>query len=139
MVISPEPVPGPSILDPAEDTVITVTEGETGTMAVRAENALSFQWEIDRGSGWEDISGATEASYTTSAVALANDGYKYRCTVSGAPGTALAVSKVFTLNVIENAAPPVTGDANRPFLWAALALLALAGLAFTARKPKSID
>lgn len=40
----------------------------------------SYQWQENRGSGWQDISGATGASYAVSKTG--RGGYQYRCVVT---------------------------------------------------------
>ena len=40
----------------------------------------SYQWQENRGSGWQDISGATGASYTVGR--MGRGGYQYRCVVT---------------------------------------------------------
>ncbi|MEA4940464.1 MAG: InlB B-repeat-containing protein, partial [Christensenella sp.] len=106
----------------------TAVVGKTASFSVKAVGAapFSYRWQIDRGSGWSDISGATGASYTTAAVALSNDGYRYRSIVSNATGS--ATSDPATLHVIEQAVIPTTRDAAQPWLWFGSGILALAGL-----------
>ena len=70
------------------------------------------------------IPGATAASYTTSAVNAANNGYTYYCVAANANGT--AQSPVFTLTVEPQV--PQTGDPANLALWFALMLLSSAGI-----------
>lgn len=77
----------------------TVEEGETATFTVVGKNAVSYQWQIADGEEWDDISGATSASYETGVLALADDGSEYRVVVTGAYGT--ATSDTATLTVTE--------------------------------------
>ena len=67
---------------------VSVNEGETATFTVEAEPSqegatLTYQWQIstDRAK-WEDIPGATNATYTTDALAVADSGKYYRCVVT---------------------------------------------------------
>lgn len=39
----------------------------------------SYQWQENKGNGWQDISGATGASYTV--IKTGRGGYQYRCKV----------------------------------------------------------
>lgn len=41
---------------------------------------VKYQWQVNSGSGWSDIEGATEALYRVIATAD-KDGYLYRCKV----------------------------------------------------------
>lgn len=124
----------PVITTPTEDTQVTVPVGKTGTMRITAENADTYQWYVDRGNGWKRIEDATDPEYTTSAVAMENKGYRYYCKVSNANGS--VDSPIFTLVVVEDSEIPVTGDSSMPWLWAGLAIVALAGLGWNAAQRK---
>lgn len=125
--VEPDPGQPPVITSPTTDQKITVAVDDTATLRVTAQDAQSYQWYADRGSGFKAISGATGASYTTSPVTLENDGYRYYCVAANADGTAR--SPIFTLNVREVEEVPPTGDSSQMGLWLGLALLSFAGLA----------
>ncbi|MBL8278560.1 MAG: hypothetical protein JNL93_17815 [Pelomonas sp.] len=57
------------------------------SFAVTADAATGYQWQRDSGSGWQDIAGATSASYTTGFLLAGDDGAKFRVTVSNAAGS----------------------------------------------------
>lgn len=125
----------PVISEPAEVQTISMEPGSTATMTVSAQGTggLAYQWYIsyDGGKTFEAINGATQPSYTTSAVTTENNGYQYYCLVTNLYGE--TKSPVFTLSVLEPAALPQTGDNSRLALW--LALLGMAGAAmFMLRK-----
>lgn len=69
-------------------------EGSKATFTVQAAGlGLSYQWQVstDSGSTWTNVlsgTGQTAASYTTDAVASGMNGYKYRCVVTNAAGSA---------------------------------------------------
>lgn len=125
--VEPDPGQPPVITSPTTDQKITVAVDDTATLRVTAQDAQSYQWYADRGSGFKAISGATGASYTTSPVTLENDGYRYYCVAANADGT--ANSPIFTLNVQESVDVPATGDSSQMGLWLGLVLLSFAGLA----------
>ena len=53
--------PSPSIV--SESGSQTAVEGTTATFSITAENAQSYQWQIDSGGGtWTAVPGATGAS-----------------------------------------------------------------------------
>ena len=113
--------------------------GERATLTAAATNATVCQWYVNRNDGadYVKLSGATDMTYTTSAVTLDNDGYTYYCEASNAYG--MGQSPIFTLRVSEAAAatPPQTGDDSHTGLWLALALVSLGGLCaavYTARR-----
>ncbi|MDQ3844991.1 MAG: gliding motility-associated C-terminal domain-containing protein [Bacteroidota bacterium] len=63
------------------------------SFVVKADNATGFQWQVNTGAGWNNITegdtysgSATEALNLTAATAALN-GYVYRCAVSNACGT----------------------------------------------------
>ncbi|HIU07887.1 MAG TPA: InlB B-repeat-containing protein [Candidatus Limiplasma pullistercoris] len=109
---------------------VAVRPGERATLTAAATNATVCQWYVNRndGAGYVKLSGATDMTYTTSAVTLDNDGYTYYCEASNAYG--MGQSPIFTLRVSEAAAatPPQTGDDSHTGLWLALALVSLGGL-----------
>ena len=116
----------PVITSPAAAQSVSGKPGNTVTLAVTATDATSYQWYINRqdGKGYVAIPGATAASYTTSAVNAANNGYTYYCVAANANGT--AQSPVFTLTVESQV--PQTGDPANLALWFALMLLSSAGI-----------
>ena len=128
--IIPDPENPPVITSPTKDQTVNVYVGDKATMSVKATDADSYQWYVDRGNGFEAILGVTGASYTTSAASLENDGYRYYCVAINAYGT--DTSPIFTLNVKKDAVIPVTGDSSQPGLWIVLMMIALAGLAICA-------
>lgn len=126
---------------PADQTV-TVGQQATFTIAATGEAPLYYCWEIDRGNGWEKPDSANnQATYTTAATALGNDGFKYRCTVTDSIGNTVT-SNVVTLHVSEKPVAPVTpnvpktGDSSMPMLWLALMLLGAAGIAVLCKKAR---
>ncbi len=79
---------------------VSVTEDATATFSVTAtgDAPLSYQWQIDTGSGWGDIGGANASSYTTPATTLADDGNQYRCVVSNTiPSSATSTAATLTV------------------------------------------
>ncbi|MCP4366044.1 MAG: hypothetical protein GY800_12210, partial [Planctomycetes bacterium] len=68
---------GPDITTQPSD--VTIFEGQTATFSVTATGgSLNYQWQKDG----DDIPGATSSSYTTPALAVADNGAQYRCVVS---------------------------------------------------------
>ncbi|MDR1705730.1 MAG: immunoglobulin domain-containing protein [Clostridiales bacterium] len=66
---------------------ITVMEGQTATFSVAAESdsgEIHYQWEVNAGEGWVEITGGGNASYTTQTAALGMSGYMYRCAAGNA-------------------------------------------------------
>lgn len=87
----------PNISTPPANASTTV--GNTATFSVTATNAAGYQWQINTGSGWSNISGANSASYTTPSATLAMNGYQYRVVVSGNAPCSDVTSAAATLTV----------------------------------------
>jgi len=76
----------------------SVSEGLTATFDIAVLGTTeTFQWEINTGSGWSTISGATSDSYTTGTLSLGNSGWLYRCKIDNAVGT--TYSRIASLTV----------------------------------------
>ena len=87
----------------------TVKVGETASFNIVASGTdLTYQWQINRNdeNGWVNIDGATATSYTTSAVDISCNGFKYRCVVSNDAGK--VTSNTAVLTVTEST--PTKGD-----------------------------
>jgi hypothetical protein len=66
---------------PTNQTVNTPT---TAMFSITATGAgLTYQWQLNSGSGWGNVSGANSDFYITDATTLVMNGYQYRCVVSG--------------------------------------------------------
>lgn len=63
----------------------TVEVGENVTFTVEAETNdggnLTYQWQVNNGTDWQNIEGATTSSYTKENVSLEENGMKFRCLV----------------------------------------------------------
>ncbi len=115
----------PVIQTPTSETTIEVYVGDSAELSVTAMNAVSYQWYVDRGNGWEPV-GENSPTYTTGEVSLASDGEMYYCMVSGEEGTAPASSSVFKLSVTEIAHP--SGSGNLVW-WIVIPVIIIAALA----------
>ncbi|WP_343671680.1 GDSL-type esterase/lipase family protein [Chitinophaga sp.] len=82
------------------DTV-SVCEGAAVTLTT-STSATTYQWQLNTGSGYVNISGATSASLTLSGALLAWSGYRYRC-VAGSDS-----ADVHYLKVNASATPGIT-------------------------------
>ena len=76
-----------------------VTENQTATFTVIAtgDPAPTYQWQVNKGNAWEDITGATDASYITPATTANMNGWQYLCVATNDKGT--VNSDVVTLTV----------------------------------------
>ncbi len=69
----------------------TICNGDNTTFSITATGtSLTYQWQVNTGSGWSNVSnagiysGATTSTLALTAATTAEDGYQYRCVVSGA-------------------------------------------------------
>jgi photosystem II stability/assembly factor-like uncharacterized protein len=76
----------------------TKYEGESVTFNVSASGSTPkyYQWQLDKGSGYSNIEGATSYSYTISTVSIGDEG-TYRCVVSNECGTAYSAGAILTV------------------------------------------
>ena len=92
----------------AQPKSVSVTVGDTATFEVTAAGTdVTYQWQIDRndGNGFVNITGATGATYTTGVTDRDCNGFKYRCVISNAAGSATTDTVVLTVlyQIIEGA------------------------------------
>jgi hypothetical protein len=75
--------------------------GGTATFVVSAVGGtLTYQWQVDTGGGWANVStgtGGTSASYTTATLVGSDNGNLYRCLVTNAYGTTTSDSATLTV------------------------------------------
>lgn len=100
----------PSISSQPSNSVIT--EGNNTSFSVIASNATGYQWQVNTGSGFGNISNggvysnATTATLNITGATLAMNGYTYRCIASG-NCTPTATSNSATLTVNPAGSAPV--------------------------------
>jgi hypothetical protein len=91
----------PSITtQPASTSVI---QGNPATFSVTATGAVSYQWQLDSGTGFNDISGANSGSYNTGATTMAMNGYQYRVIITNICGNTTSNAATLTVTAgLEN-------------------------------------
>lgn len=95
----------PPVITDQPDNV-SPNDGDTATFSVVATNATSYQWEINTGSGWGNISGATSASYTTGALSLSDNAHQLRLVVTGPGGTVTSNTATITMFDLSSLSSP---------------------------------
>lgn len=88
----------PSISNQPESA--TVYAGSSTNFKVEASGEeLTYQWQLDKadGSGFQDISGATSATYRVYTEDCSMNGYKYRCLVNNRAGSATSNEATLTV------------------------------------------
>lgn len=78
------------------------TGGNATVSVVAAGTSLTYQWQLstDGGTTFNNIAGATTASYTITGLTLAMNGYKYQCIISGICPVSPITTTVATLSVV---------------------------------------
>ncbi len=91
----------PSITQQPSDAA--VEEGGTAsfTVAARGTEPLSYRWQVNDGTGWADIQGANQSTYTVEAAQKGWNGWQYRCVVSNDLGSAESNAAKLTVNVVK--------------------------------------
>jgi hypothetical protein len=85
------------VTNPQNQTVIA---GQQATFSVIGSgSSATYQWATNNGSGWVNIPGATNASYTTRPEVVADYGLQFQCTVSVACDGSSATSAFASLIV----------------------------------------
>lgn len=87
----------PTLTAPAN---VTVCAGATANFSTTASGpaVTSYQWQLNTGTGFANIAGATTASYTTAATTAAMNGYQYRVIATGQCGTTTSAAATLTVN-----------------------------------------
>ncbi|OXA70842.1 hypothetical protein B0A67_14570 [Flavobacterium aquidurense] len=109
VVITVNPLPAIT----AHPSASTICAGANTTFSVTASNATGYQWQVDQGAGFSNISngapysGATTATLTITGATVGLNGYVYRAV---ATGTCIpnAVSNAAALTI--NSAPGITAQ-----------------------------
>ncbi|TDX86392.1 T9SS-dependent choice-of-anchor J family protein [Epilithonimonas xixisoli] len=104
----------PTTVISTQPSASTICAGANTTFAVAASNATSYQWQVDQGAGFSNISngapysGATTSNLTITTATAGLNGYLYRVVMTGQAGCSSAVSNNATLTV--NSAPAITSQ-----------------------------
>lgn len=109
------------------------------TIMANGTTPLICQWQVDKndGNGWQNITGAVNASYTVTADTIHN-GYKFRCTVTNGAGSVTSDEAVLTVAGAEAPAEDAEDTPDAPdaakkksstWLWVTVAGVAVAGIA----------
>lgn len=94
--------PAPSIT--TAPVASEICAGANTTFSVTASNATGYQWQVNTGSGFNNItntapySGATTATLTITGATVALNGYQYRVVVTGCTPSATSAAATLTIN-----------------------------------------
>ena len=78
----------------------TVCKNTNTTFSIVANGTTSgYQWQVNSGSGWVDISGETNTTLTLTSVTASMNSYQYHCNVIEATGNCPVTSNNVTLTV----------------------------------------
>ena len=120
-------------LQPANQTVC---QGSNATFTAAATSATGYQWQVNTGGGWTNVtngtaySGATSPTLSVLSSPVTFSGYLYRCDIYNTIDT--AVTNIATLSVTTAVTPlvtitPAAGDTLCPGMTAAFSATAVNG------------
>ena len=90
-----------------EPTAESGVNGYTATFTSSVYGATSYQWQVDPGSGWADLTGETSANLTVNGLSLSDNGNLYRLKAinsngyiysNGGTGVVLTVAEIAILS-----------------------------------------
>ena len=91
----------------------STSPGQTATFSVTGSGTdPTYQWQTNYGGGWENISGATNARYTTPPEVLTDNGLQFQCIVTAPCNGSTATSAAATLTVANCVAAAVSNPTN---------------------------
>jgi hypothetical protein len=76
----------------------SVCSGASASFSITATGTYQWQLSTDGGSTWNNISGATNASYTFSGATTLMNGNQYRCTVTNSCGTTQSTAATLSVS-----------------------------------------
>ena len=104
--------PTPPVVTPPTVTThpasTTVNAGTAATFTAAASGATSAQWQVNAGSGWSEIPGATGTSYTIPNPQLGISGSQYQCVFTNSAGSVTTDPATLTVVPSGVAAPTIT-------------------------------
>ncbi|MBM3412878.1 MAG: T9SS type A sorting domain-containing protein, partial [Bacteroidetes bacterium] len=90
------PGSGPAIsTQPANQTACV---GSSATFSIASTG--TYQWQVNSGSGFVNIAGATASTYTTPSATTSMTGNTYRCIVAGQCGSSTSSAGTLTVNTL---------------------------------------
>src|SRR3974390_2034990 len=83
------------------NTSVSLGAGQTTTFSVGAGTTSlpTYQWQTNNGAGWVNIASATNASYTTVPLPLADTGLQFQCAITAPCDGSSVTSSVATVSV----------------------------------------
>lgn len=84
----------------------SVCAGITATFSITATGATGYQWQVDQGSGFNDLSnnatysGVNTATLTITSPTVTLNGYQYRCIASNGSGASTSAAATLTVTAV---------------------------------------
>jgi len=107
----------------AQPQSISLCAGSNHTFSVVALGTSTYQWQssTDGGTSFNDITGANSSSYTIASVATTQDGYQFRCIVTGQCDTVTSYTALLSVTgpvsiLVHPASTEVCAGGNAIFL-----------------------
>ena len=97
----------PAITVQPADQSVPIGQKATFTIVFSGTPTPTCQWQVNKGSGWENIYGARASSYTTEAASMTMNGWQYQCVVTNSAGLATSDPAILT---VQKAVPPAAAS-----------------------------
>ena len=98
ILVSSAGVVAPMITQQPSNAAVMVGQSASFSVSAMALPAPTYQWQLNSGSGFANIAGATNSFYATPPMALASSGWLYQCIVSNSGGTVTSSAAKVTVN-----------------------------------------
>ena len=90
----------PTIVTPPTNQIGSAGSNVVFTVSAAGQGVLSYQWQVDEGSGWQPLVGETLTSLFLINIALGMSGNEYRVLVSNSSGTIISSAATLTVQAI---------------------------------------
>ncbi|MCL2703195.1 MAG: immunoglobulin domain-containing protein [Defluviitaleaceae bacterium] len=88
---------------------VSTDPGRSATFSIEAVGSPApvFQWQVNTGSGWSNISGARNTTLTVRSVTASDDGNRYRCVVTNNHGSVTSNEAWLAVSGEDGTAPSI--------------------------------
>ncbi|QJD84673.1 S-layer homology domain-containing protein [Cohnella herbarum] len=103
----------PSITTHPSDTTVTAN-GSASFSVTATGTGLTYQWQVNRGAGFENINGATNSTLTLSNVTTSMSGYQYRVVIASGTQSTTSNAALLTVNSESGSGSGPSGSGPTP-------------------------
>ena len=88
----------PTITSQPASTTVTAPALASFSVAATGAPLPMYQWQVNQGGGWQNLSGATAASYVTAATDVSQNSHQYRVVLTNSAGVLTSSAAVLSVN-----------------------------------------